>query len=158
VHDFGAAFEDRTHSPAFAISVKPVNALLRHLGSEPGTSTSLQADATIAEKGRLELSGTAVLQPTTADLQVALRDLPLPAFQGYVDPVAKLRIASGTLGVTGAVQIREGSPAPLVSFKGMIESHGFMTRIGVTMSRSSGGRPFGPPTSITQRRERTLAW
>ena len=128
VRDLGVDFQDSTIAPPLAFSVVPVNVTVRDISSRPGAKMALAADATIAGTGRLDLSSTVAAQPLSADVELRLKDLPLPIFQPYLSRVAKLRLASGTLGVTGAIQVREGASMPAVAFQGELESRKLMTR------------------------------
>lgn len=128
IDDLGVAFEDRTTDPIFQVSVAPVNARIRNLSSRPGAIFDATADVTIAETGRLDVSGKVGAQPPSADLEVRLANFPLAIFQPYINPYAKLQLVSGTVGASGAVRFRDGGSRPDVSFKGRAESHGFLSR------------------------------
>ncbi len=128
VRDLGIQFSDRTLDPPFEVSVSPVNVTLRDISNVPGARFTLQSDLTIAEKGRLALSGSVGALPPAADLEVNLKDLPLVIFQPYLNPVAKVQVASGGLGVQGSIRFREAKPVPDVAFQGRVESRGLLTR------------------------------
>jgi hypothetical protein len=128
IRDLGADFEDRTTEPTFAASVAPVNVTVRNIRSERNATFDVTSDFTIAEKGRLTIDGTVAAQPAAADLQVKLADLPLPVIQPYLNPMMKVHLVSGTLGGDGVITYREGGSSPDLSFKGNVESHGFLTR------------------------------
>lgn len=135
VRDFALDFEDRTTEPAFAVSVAPVHLTVRNVSSRPGAAFDLATDITIAGKGRLGVSGTVAARPPALDLAVRLADLPLPIFQPYLNPLAKLQLVSGTLGVAGDVRFREGRSRPDVRFQGRVESRGFLTRDRIANER-----------------------
>jgi len=128
VRELGIQFADRTLDPPFEVSFAPVNLTLRGISNAPEARFSLQTDVTIAEKGRLELAGSVGALPPAADLDVRLTDLPLPIFQPYLNPVAKLQVASGGLGLQGSLRFRDAKPVPEVGFKGRVESRGLLTR------------------------------
>jgi hypothetical protein len=128
VRDLGVEFADRTLDPPFEVKLAPVNVSLRDVSNAPGARFSLRTDVTIAEKGRLELSGPVGALPPLADLDVKLSALPLTIFQPYVNPIAKLQVSSGTLGVQGSLHYRDAKPAPDVAFQGRVESYGLLTR------------------------------
>jgi len=128
IRNLGADFEDRTTDPTFAASVAPVNVTVRNLRSDRDAKFDVTSDFTIAEKGKLTIDGTVAAQPMAADLQIKLADLPLPVMQPYLNPMMKVHLVSGALGGAGAFTYREGRSSPDLSFKGNLESHGFLTR------------------------------
>ena len=136
VRDLGIEFADHTVDPAFQISLSPINATLRNLDSRQGSNFDLESDVTIAGKGHLGVRGTACAEPQAADLDVQLTDLPLPIFQPYLNSRARLHLMSGTLGVSGALRVRQGAPLPELGFKGRLESRNFLTRDRI------GNEPF----------------
>ncbi|HEY6866062.1 MAG TPA: DUF748 domain-containing protein, partial [Candidatus Eisenbacteria bacterium] len=121
-------FEDRTVRPPFDVSVAPVNVTVKNISSRPGARFDVESDMTIAERGHFECSGSVTATPASADLKLRLADLPLAIFQTYLNPVAKLRLVSGSLGLSGAVTFRDQKPVPDVRFQGRLESHDFVTR------------------------------
>jgi hypothetical protein len=128
IRDLGLAFEDRTTEPVFAMAVAPVNVTVRNISSRPGAVFDVQSDITIAEKGKLDVTGTAAAQPPAADLTLKLAGLPLPVMQPYLNPMMKVHLVSGTLGGDGALGVRVAAGQPDVRFKGSLESHDFLTR------------------------------
>ncbi|MGH7742843.1 MAG: DUF748 domain-containing protein, partial [Candidatus Eiseniibacteriota bacterium] len=108
----------------------------RNLDSRPGSKFDLDAQLTIGGTGHLGVTGTASAEPQAADLNFKISDLPLPVLQPYLTPRAKLTLVSGTLGASGALSVRPGSPIPALTFKGQLDSHKFLTRDRI------GNEPF----------------
>jgi hypothetical protein len=127
---FAAHFEDRTTEPDFVLDVSPIDVGLRNLRSDPDSTFDIEVDMTIAERGVLRVEGRAGILPPMANVAVSLTDLPLPIFQPYVNPMAKLRLVSGNLGVRGHVQFREGESAdtPDIRFQGAFDSRDLLTQ------------------------------
>jgi hypothetical protein len=136
VRDLGLQFQDHTVNPPFEVALEPVQATVRNLDSRPGRKFDLEAEVAIAGTGHLNVTGTASADPPSADLDLKLVDLPLPIFQPYLTPRAKLRLVSGTLGIAGALRVRPGARQPELGFKGRLESHKFLTRDRI------GNEPF----------------
>jgi hypothetical protein len=128
VRDLGVKFSDRTRVPPFEVAVVPVNVTLRDISNAPGARFALRSDVTIAEKGHLALSGSVGALPPAADLDLQLTDLPLPIFQPYLNPIAKLQVSSGGLSVKGSLRYRDAKPVPDVAFQGRVESRRLLTR------------------------------
>ena len=136
VRNLDVEFQDHTVNPVFQTSLAPINVTLRNLESRPGSKFDLATDITIAGKGHLGVTGTVSAQPQAADLDVKLADFPLPIFQPYLNDKVKLRLVSGTIGVTGTAHIRPGAKQPTVAFQGKVESRNFLTRDRI------GNEPF----------------
>ena len=128
VRDLGVRFSDRTLDPPFEVSVAPVHVTLRDISNAPGARFALQSDVTIAEQGRLALTGSVGALPPAADLELQLADLPLPIFQPYLNPIAKLLVSSGGLSVKGSLRYRDAKPVPDVAFHGSVQSRRLLTR------------------------------
>ena len=132
----GIEFEDHTVDPPFKVALDPINATVRNLDSRAGSKFDLETDVTIAGTGHFGVTGSASAQPQAADLNLKLSDLPLPIFQPYLTPRAKLTLVSGTLGFSGALSVRPGAKQPEIGFKGKVESHKFLARDRI------GNEPF----------------
>ena len=135
VRDLGIAFQDRTTRPVFALAIEPAHVTMRNIRSEPGARFDLESQVTIAGQGKLTCAGTASAEPAAADLKIALADLPLGILQPYLNPVAKLHLVGGTLGLSGDLAYRDSKPAPDVRFQGRVESRQFLTRDRIANER-----------------------
>ena len=127
LEDFALHFEDRTTDPDFAIDIDPLNVVVRDIHSDPGAMFDVGVDMTIADTGKLHVEGTVAAQPPQADVAITLEVLPLPIFQPYVDPVAKVDVISGSFGVSGNASYKEGETPdkPDIRFEGRVVSNDF---------------------------------
>src|SRR5262245_30449072 len=135
VRDLGIAFQDRTTQPVFALAIDPAQVTVRNIRSQPGARFDLESQVTIAGQGKLTCAGTVSAEPATADLKLALADLPLAMLQPYLNPIAKLHLVGGTLGLHGDLAFRDAKPAPDVRFQGRVESRQFLARDRIANER-----------------------
>ena len=124
------AFKDSTTTPPFAIEIDPLDLTIRGLSSKPGAEFAIDADVTIEKTGKLGVEGVVAALPPHARVTANLSGLPLPIFQPYITPLANLEIVSGTLSVSGDLEIPEVKPRtpPDIRFKGAAGSKNFVTR------------------------------
>lgn len=128
IEDFSIGFEDRTTTPPFELNLSPLNVAVRNITSRPNSLFDLNADLTIAERGKFSIQGKVGVLPLVADATIRLSDLPLANFQPYVSPIAKLELVRGTLEMSGDVHFREDDGSPDIRFKGNVASRNFLTK------------------------------
>lgn len=78
-------------------------------GSNRVVTTALAFD--LNDTAHLAVRGTAMLEPPFAELEVGLTNLDLRAIQPYVEPVAALTVASGSLSAATKVRFQVRDPA-----------------------------------------------
>ncbi len=135
VRRLGISFEDRTLDPPFRLDLDPANATLRNISSKLDAPIEVASDVTVAGKGRIDVAGTVTPSPTSANLAIRAANLPLPILQPYVNPIAKVHLASGTLGFDGKLQLRQQGATPEASFQGNIVSRDLLVRDRETNDR-----------------------
>ena len=69
--------------------------------------------------GRVEVSGTAGVDPVRADISLNLSEIPIVPFQPYFDKYVRLDVVNGGVNVNGTVQFRGVHPnGPLLRYMG----------------------------------------
>ncbi len=124
ITDCSFHFEDRSTEPDFAFDVTPIAVTVSNISTEPDALFDLDVNLGLAGLGEFKTTGKISAQPPSADLDVEMRGLPLPVFQPYASPFAKIEIVRGSFGVAGHVTARIGEdPAlPDVTFSGGMSS------------------------------------
>ena len=130
VDDLSFAFTDSSTTPPFSIGIDPLDLTLRGVSSKPEAEFALDADVTIEKTGKLTLDGVVAAIPPRARVKASLSDFPLPVFQPYINPLARLEIVSGTIGAAGDIEISDVKPGavPRVVFEGAAGSKNLVTR------------------------------
>lgn len=130
VYGGAASFTDSTVTPPFVIGSSGIEITVRDLSSKPGSKFGVEAKATIAETGKIAISGDMTAVPPRGDVDVELGGLPLAPFQPYVEGNAKLELVTGDLGAKGRLTF-EGHDAPRppdFKFTGSLSSNNLLTR------------------------------
>ncbi len=124
ITDCSFHFEDHSTDPGFAFDVSPIAVTVNNITTEPGALFDLDLSLGLAETGTFRANGQVGPQPPSATLDIELLTLPLPVFQPYVNPFAKLEIVSGNVGVKGHVtaEMGEDPVIPDVIFSGGLSS------------------------------------
>lgn len=73
----------------------PVSVLLKDVSTRPGRTGAV--NLTVGDTERIEVTGSAGVSPLKAELNVAVRDVSLPAYKAYLQSVQPLLVDSGTL-------------------------------------------------------------
>ena len=118
--DFTIQFEDQSLAHPAHIKLDQLGVALRNI------STVTNAPMTLAgfsvrwnEAGTIGATGTVVLQPLAAALQVNVQDLDLRPAQPYIQEQVNLGITDGTLTTTGRVMLAApGTAGPRLQFIG----------------------------------------
>lgn len=90
------AFRDETLPAPGELAINPINLLIRDLALNDPRNFDLEAAVTLADSGKITLSGEGHLAPLAVDLTLQADELPLPAFQPWVRNALLVSVPEGT--------------------------------------------------------------
>jgi len=120
VERWGARFEDRAVSPKAVSAVDPLDLHVTKFSTAPGARFGVDLRLGINKTGRLNVTGTAGLDPQAANLRFDLRALEILPLQPYFRDQVGLTVTSGAVSLKGQVAMTmakaKGSapPAPQI--------------------------------------------
>ncbi len=88
---------DETLAQPATLVLTPINLVLEQVAFNRDEVFSLSGDITIAETGRVQLSGAGRIKPLAITLRSEVSTLPLAAFQGWVQDSAAVNLSAGEL-------------------------------------------------------------
>ncbi|MBW8781953.1 MAG: DUF748 domain-containing protein [Verrucomicrobia bacterium] len=95
-------FEDRTTPTPAKNTIEKLDLSVKHLSlSEAAAPVAINLAVVLASGGELAVEGSAVREPLAANLLVKATALSLSGFTPYVEPFLNLRLASGTVSLSG---------------------------------------------------------
>ena len=103
VERWGVRFEDRAVSPKAVSTLDPVTLHVTKLSTAPGARFGVDLRVGINKTGRLNVTGTAGLDPQAANLRFDLRALDILPLQPYFHDQVGLTVTSGAVSVKGQV-------------------------------------------------------
>ncbi len=129
LNNCGLTFEDQTLKKPITITAKPINFKLTDYSNQAGAGLPFQLSAKVNETGSITLDGNTVIEPLSAQIAVAVKDIALENFQAYVDKFAKLDVIDGTLTVDGKVSVAKPAEGKLeLKFTGNSQIADLLTR------------------------------
>jgi len=105
-------YEDRTLQPAVKILLKPVNVKVKGVSYPQPGNVSVAMSAIDEQGGSINVTGSASMQPASADITFNLNRLSLLQFQPILDAATRLKLESGTLSMKGRVNMPPKGNAP----------------------------------------------
>ncbi len=120
---WSARFEDHAVTPAAVVTVKPITLHVSKLSTAPGSRFGVDLHLGINRTGRVDVTGTAGLDPQVANLRFNVGDLEILPFQPYFAERVGLTVTSGTVSLNG--------------------------QVGVTMPKPKGGAKPAPEVDLT---------
>ena len=105
LNNCGLTFEDQTLKKPITITAKPINFKLTDYSNQAGAGLPFQLNARVNETGSITLDGNAVVEPLSAQIVVAAKDIALENFQAYVDKFARLDVIAGKLNIDGNIAV-----------------------------------------------------
>ncbi len=119
LRDFQITFNDRLPVAGAVIKVDQINLALDQLGTGKGESGSCQLDLRLAERGRLSINGSVVLDPPQVELDIDLQKTPLKAFQAYLSEHLDLVLVKGEAAAKGHFVFNQKAQSePKITFTG----------------------------------------
>ncbi len=129
LNNCGLTFEDQTLKKPITITAKPINFKLTDYSNQAAAGLPFQLSAGINETGSIKLDGNAVIEPLSAQIDVAVKDIALEHFQAYVDKFARLDVIDGFLNLDGKVLVAKPAEGNLeLKFTGNSQIADLLTR------------------------------
>ena len=114
-------FSDLSTAPAVDVTLFPININVANFSTAPGKVADGKVSMGIGEGETFNVSGTLCLTPMQADMEIALKDLGLARFRGYVPADINVSAASGRLGIEGKAHFALPPEKPVeVSYRGAV--------------------------------------
>lgn len=110
LRDYQVHLADRSQKEPVALDVGPLNLDLQNFDSLNKSPFTLKLDTGVGKQGKLTATGNVNLNPVSARLQVATRDIDLRVAQAYISPFIQLELRSGMLGSDLAVNLESTEP------------------------------------------------
>ena len=119
LENYGLDFEDRTVATPKRINLDSIKVDLKNLSNQKDSQAEISAALKINQTGTAQVEGLFGINPVSADLSLKVAQNPVKPMQPYVDAVAPVELASGTISLEGRVKYRAlGSDGPKVRFEG----------------------------------------
>ncbi len=121
IDDYGLTFEDRTPATHVRLSLEPLKVKLTNVSSQLDSKVDLDFFVRINDTGTVGATGDFTVQPLSADLNLAVSQIPFSPFQPYVDPIANVTIQDGAANLKGhLVYAGTNGTGPQVRYDGMV--------------------------------------
>ena len=118
-NNFGLDFEDQTLTKPVAVNLKPINFKLTNYSNNSGAKLPVQLSIVMNKTGSIKLSGNTVIEPPSANLDLAVEAIDLENFQPYYEKFVRLDVIDGVLHIDGNVSVAGGGQdKPDIKFKG----------------------------------------
>ena len=108
--------QDASVSPAAALKVTAVNAMVKNLSSAANKTGTVTASAHVAN-GTVKAEGSVGVNPVKVDLKANVASVAFSPFNGWVKPLAGAQFTSGAADVAGNLKYADGKK-PFVTFTG----------------------------------------
>ena len=110
LRDYKVHVADKAQKEPVAIDIAPLNVDVHNFDSLNGSPFTLKLDTGLGKQGKLSAEGEVNLQPVSARLKVATRDIDLRVAQAYITPFIRLELRSGMLDSDLAVNLKSTAP------------------------------------------------
>jgi outer membrane protein OmpA-like peptidoglycan-associated protein len=101
------------------INLDSIKVDLKNVSNQKDSQAEISAVLKLNRTGIVQVNGQASINPVSADLSLKVAQNPVKPMQPYVDAVAPVELASGTISLEGRVKYRAlGSDGPKVRFEG----------------------------------------
>ncbi|MBO3276685.1 DUF748 domain-containing protein [Pseudomonas schmalbachii] len=107
---YKAHLVDRAPSPEVPLDIGPLDLDLQNLDSLRKSPLTLKLKTGLGNRGQVEASGQVALEPISARLKVATRDIDLRIAQSYISPFIRLELRSGFLASDLDVDLKSTEP------------------------------------------------
>lgn len=110
LRDYKVHIADRAQAEPVTLDLAPLNIDVRNFDSLNGSPFALKLDTGLGKQGHISAEGEVNLQPVSARLKVATRDIDLRVAQAYITPFIRLELRSGMLDTDLAVDLKSTAP------------------------------------------------
>ena len=129
IDNYTLAFTDHTTKKPVSLNLTEVGFSINDFSNKKGTKLPLNFSARLNENGKIIMTGQSVLEPFSADLDIAVNSVGIAGFQPYVEQSARLDIVGGKFSTQGKLAISKAEHADLqLNYNGGVDINGLHTR------------------------------
>lgn len=110
LRNYSVHLVDKLQAEPVPLEVTALNLDIHHFDSLNGSPLALKLDTRLGKQGHLSAEGEVDLQPISARLKVATRDIDLRIAQAYLSPFIRLELRSGMLASELSVDLKSTEP------------------------------------------------
>ena len=119
LNNYRAIFEDRTLERPSHLEINELDLTVRGVKLPLREALGVDLSFKLNQTGRVGAKGSVLVEPSTADLDLSLKEIGLRPFQPYLDPFVEVDIRDGVVDLGGKLHVaKEHGRSPLLSFQG----------------------------------------
>jgi outer membrane protein OmpA-like peptidoglycan-associated protein len=128
LEDYAANFEDRTLATPKRIAFDSIKVDLKNVSNEKDSLAEINAALTINQTGTAQIDGEFGINPVSTDIALKIDRDSVKPMQPYVDAVAPVELASGTISLDSRVRYRPlPGDGPKVRLEGRVRVENLKT-------------------------------
>jgi outer membrane protein OmpA-like peptidoglycan-associated protein len=124
VAGWGVAVEDRTLPEPGRITLDDIAVTIDDLSNQKDATAAATIALRINQTGAVQVSGSAGINPPTADMTIVSDKIALKSFQPYVDAAVNAQIESGTTSAEGKILFNGNDGQPQIRYEGDLSLDG----------------------------------
>ncbi|MCP9469448.1 MAG: DUF748 domain-containing protein [Nitrospira sp.] len=119
LRNYGAAFEDRTLARPQYVDVENLNVTVKEIRIPFKQALPVDLLLTLNQTGTITVKGKVAVEPISADVAVALKNIGIRPFQAYLDRFLNVDVRDGAISLAGTLRYAAvRSKEPLLRFQG----------------------------------------
>ncbi|MCP9461658.1 MAG: DUF748 domain-containing protein [Nitrospira sp.] len=119
LRNYGVAFEDRTLARPQYVDVENLNATVKEIRIPFKQALPVDLSLTLNQTGTITVKGEVAVEPISADVAVALKNIGIRPFQAYLDRFLNVDVRDGAINLAGTLRYAAvRSKEPLLRFQG----------------------------------------
>lgn len=129
INNYALQFKDYTQKKPVDLSLSDLDFSVAGFSTEKGTRLPIELNARLNKTGKIEVTGSSVLEPFTSNLDINISHIEMRAFEPYINQSAKLDIIKGHINTQGKLLIAHNKKGDLgLNYKGKIAVKNLHTR------------------------------
>jgi hypothetical protein len=124
VAGWGVAVEDRTLPKPGRITLDDIAVMIDDLSNKKDSTAAAAIALRINQTGAVQVSGSAGINPPTADMTIVSDQIALKSFQPYVDAAVNAQIESGTTSAEGKILFSGSGGQAQIRYEGDLSLDG----------------------------------
>ncbi len=129
IDNYALEFKDQSTKKPVFLNLSELNFSVNNVTNKKGAELPLSFSTRVNKKGKIKMTGQAILEPFSSNLDIAISNISLNTFQPYVNESARLSIIGGRFNTQGKLAISLPVDSDLkLSYKGGVNIKGLHTR------------------------------
>ncbi|NOQ16139.1 MAG: DUF748 domain-containing protein [Methyloprofundus sp.] len=128
IENYALQFKDLSQQKLVNLNLSALNFTVNNFSTQQSAKLPLALSMQVNKKGKINISGSSVLEPFSTDLNIAISQIAISTFEPYINQFARLDVVNGNFNTKGKLAVALVKDELDLNYKGQVSVKKLHTR------------------------------